>query len=334
MSAEPSPQGDRELWILDSLCATLSTTVYDGHTAEIMNTEELNTKFTVPDQLEFIAGKGGLPCIAIDNGAACALISIYGGQVLGYQPAGTTEEILFLSQKAHYEEGKAIKGGIPICWPWFGADPEGKGPAHGFARNRMWNVIKTEGSNDGVTKVTLGFSDSTATKKIWPHTFELTLEISVGQSLGLVLTTHNTGNQPFTITQALHTYFSVDEINQVKIAGLDGVNYLDKVDNFKQKQQTGDVTIAGEVDRIYTEAPPLLMIDDAARPRRIQIESSGNKTAVIWNPWAEITASMADLEEDAYQHFICVETANAADDAIEIAAGESHRLTANYRVVD
>lgn len=299
-----------------------------------MNIEELNAELAVPDQLEFIEGKGGLPCIAIDNGAACALVSIYGGQVLGYQPAGTTEEILFLSQKAHYAEGKAIKGGIPICWPWFGANPEGEGPAHGFARNRMWNVIKTEGSDDGVTKVTLGFSDSTETQKIWPHAFELTLEISVGQSLDLVLTTRNTGNQPFTITQALHTYFSVDEINQLKIAGLDGVNYLDKVDGFKQKQQTGEVTIAGEVDRIYTKAPPLLVIDDAARPRRIQIESSGNKTTVVWNPWAEITAGMADLEEDAYQHFICVETANAADDVIEIAAGESHRLTTNYRVVD
>ncbi len=299
-----------------------------------MNIEKLNAEFAIPDQLEFVAGDGGLPFIAIDNGAACALVSIYGGQVLGYQPAGTTEEVLFLSQKAHYEEGKAIKGGIPICWPWFGADPEGKGPAHGFVRNRMWRVIKTEGSNDGVTKVILGFFDSAETQKIWPHAFELTLEISVGQSLDLVLVTRNTGNQPFAITQALHTYFSVDEINQLKITGLDGINYLDKVDDFRQKRQTGNVTVAREVDRIYTDAPPRLVINDAARPRRIQIESSGNKTAVIWNPWAKITAKMADLDDDAYQHFVCVETANAADDVIEIAAGESHRLTANYRVID
>ena len=137
LPAEASPQRDRELWIPDSLCATLSTTVQDKHTAEIMNIEELNAEFAVPDQLEFIKGKGGLPFIAIDNGAACALISIYGGQVLGYQPAGTTEEVIFLSQKAHYEEGKAIKGGIPICWPWFGADPEGKEIGRASCRERV-----------------------------------------------------------------------------------------------------------------------------------------------------------------------------------------------------
>ncbi len=300
-----------------------------------MNIEQLNAEFAISGQLEFIQGEGGLPFIAIDNGAACALISIYGGQVLRFKPAGTADDLLFLSDKAHYAQGKAIKGGVPICWPWFGDDPENRGrAAHGFARNRMWRVIATEGSDEGVTHVTLGFSDSAETREIWPHSFDLCLEISVGQSLGLSLVTHNTGVRPLVITQALHTYFSVSDIHRLAITALDGVDYLDKVDNYSRKQQWGDVTFTGEVDRIYIGAPAVLEIDDAARPRAVQIESSGNKTSVIWNPWRDKTANMADLDDDAYQHFVCVETANAADDRIEIAAGELYRLTAHYRVVE
>ncbi|MCF6217251.1 MAG: D-hexose-6-phosphate mutarotase [Gammaproteobacteria bacterium] len=300
-----------------------------------MNVEQLNVDFAISGQLEFIQGEGGLPFIAIDNGAACALISIYGGQVLRFKPAGTTDDLLFLSDKAHYAQGKAIKGGVPICWPWFGDDPESRGrAAHGFARNRMWRVIETSGSDEGVTKVTLGFSDSEGTREIWPHSFELRLEISVGQSLALNLVTRNTGDKPLVITQALHTYFSVADINRVSITALDGVDYLDKVDNFSRKQQRGDITIAGEVDRIYTGVPAVLEIDDAARSRAVQIESTGNKTSVVWNPWREKSANMADLDDEAYQHFVCVETANAADDRIEIAAGESYRLTAYYRVAE
>ncbi len=300
-----------------------------------MSVEQLNAEFAISGQLEFIQGKGGLPFIAIDNGAACALISIYGGQVLRFKPAGTADDLLFLSDKAHYVQGQAIKGGVPICWPWFGDDPENRGrAAHGFARNRMWRVIATEGSDEGVTKVTLGFSDSEDTRKIWPHSFDLRLEISVGQSLGLSLVTRNMGDQPLVITQALHTYFSVTDINRVFITGLDGVGYLDKVDDFNQKQQCGDLSISGEVDRIYTDVPAVLAINDVARPRAVQIESSGNKTSVVWNPWRDKTANMADLDDEAYQHFVCVETANAADDRIEIAAGESYQLTAYYRVAE
>ncbi len=300
-----------------------------------MNIERLNSEFAIFGQLEFIQGEGGLPCIAIDNGAACALISLYGGQVLRFKPAGTADDLLFLSDKAHYAQGQAIKGGVPICWPWFGDDPENRGrPAHGFARNRIWHVLETEGSDEGVTKVILGFSDSEETRGIWPHSFDLRLEISVGQSLGLSLVTHNTGDQPLVITQALHTYFSVADIDRVSITGLDGVDYLDKVDNFNQKQQGGDVTVTDEVDRIYTDVPAVLVINDVARPRAIQIESIGNKTSVVWNPWRAKTANMADLDNEAYQHFVCVETANAADDRIEIAAGESYRLTAHYRVAE
>lgn len=298
-----------------------------------MTIKELNANFGIANQLEILEGKGGLPFISITNSSAKALISIYAGQVLSFQPVTETEDLMFLSDKAYYQEGKAIKGGVPICWPWFGPDPDGSGrPAHGFVRNRFWNVIATETTPAGETKVVLGLVDTEETRAIWPYSFELAIAISVGKTLRLELITRNTGTQAFSITQAFHTYFSVGDINQVKIFGLESKNYLDKVANGVQKQQQGAIEIASEVDRIYTHITEDLIIDDNKLGRRIVIASQGSKTAVVWNPWSEICAQMADLENEAYKNFVCVETTNAADDVVTIAPGETFQLVAVYLV--
>jgi glucose-6-phosphate 1-epimerase len=255
--------------------------------------------------------------------------------VLSYQPAGEPEDVMFLSAKAYYQDGKAIKGGAPICWPWFGADPEGKGrPGHGFVRNRGWNAIATEALSNGDIKVTVGLDDTVETQAIWPHSFSLRQEIVIGDSLNLSLITRNTGKERFTITQAFHTYFKVGDIAQAKVLGLNGCDYLDKAGGGNtQKHQTGDVTINAEVDRIYLNVDNTLTIDDAALNRRIQITSQNSKTAVVWNPWEKIAKDMADLEDHDYQRLLCVETTNAADDVVEVAPGGEFRLVANYRVV-
>ncbi len=299
-----------------------------------MPLEQLNADYSLTHQLTFVAGPGGLPMIEINNPLAKAKISVYGGQVLSFQPVGAAD-CLFLSEKAYYAEGKAIKGGAPVCWPWFGADPEGKGrAAHGFVRNRMWNVKSTETLEEGGTKVVLGLSDSEETRSIWPYAFEMAIAITVGTTLQLQLMTRNTGDQAFVLTQALHTYFAVGEIAQVEVLGLDGTRYLDKAKNGGggEKSQAGAVTVAEEVDRIYLDVPSELAIVDAALGRRINITSSGSKTAVVWNPWAEITAASADLTDDSYQKFICVETTNAATDVIEVPAGGDACLTATYGI--
>ena len=298
-----------------------------------MSIEQLNSTYGIAGQLKFVEGKGGFPIIKIENKTAKAEISVYSGQVLSFQPASEPEDLMFLSQKAYYQEGKAIKGGIPVCWPWFGSDPEGLGrSSHGFARNRLWKVWATEAMPNGEIKVRLGLVDSAETRKIWPHVFELAIEISVGTALNIELITHNTGEQAFSITQALHTYFKVGNINQVKVLGLENTKYLDKVDDFAQKTQQGVITISEEVDRIYTNVSPELTIDDAALDRRIIISSTGSQTAVVWNPWAEISAKMADLDDEDYQEFICVETVNAATEIVEIQPGSKYSLGANYRV--
>ncbi len=298
-----------------------------------MTIAQLNAEYSIAGKVEFIEGNGGLTMIRVNTPKAGALISIHAGQVLSYQPAGE-EDLLFLSSKAYYQDGKAIKGGAPICWPWFGPDPEGKGrPGHGFVRNRPWNVIGTEALSNGAVKVMLGLTDTAETQAIWPQAFNLTQEIVIGDSLNLALITRNNGSETFGITQGFHTYFKVGDITQTSVLGLQDCSYIDKVDNSAEKKQTGEVTITSEVDRIYRSIGNTLIIDDKALNRCIQILSQGNKTAVVWNPWEKISREMADLEDADYQRFICVETTNAADDVIAIAPGGEFKLVADYRVM-
>ncbi|MGF1535395.1 MAG: D-hexose-6-phosphate mutarotase [Elainellaceae cyanobacterium] len=296
-----------------------------------MSIDQLNADYGTQG-LQFKTGQGDFPIIEIENDSATAAISLYGGQVLSFQPKDEPNPVLFLSKTAYYREGKAIKGGVPVCWPWFGPDPEGQGrPNHGFVRNRLWDVVKTEAAGE-TTTVTLGVTASDDTRAIWPQSFDLAIEISVGKSLSMALITRNTGDAPFSITQALHTYFIVGDVTQVAVLGLDGKAYLDKVDGGTEKTQSGDVTVAQEVDRIYLDVPSELVIDDKALGRKIHVTSSGSKTAVVWNPWVEIAAKMGDLEDNDYQRMICVETTNAATDIVEVPAGEAFRMTATYRV--
>jgi glucose-6-phosphate 1-epimerase len=299
-----------------------------------MDIAQLNTDHGLADQLKIVEGKGGFPIIEINNAKASALISLYSGQVLSFRPKAEAQDVMFLSDKAYYQTGKAIKGGIPICWPWFGPDPEGLGrAAHGFVRNRMWNMVRSLTTTNGDTQVTLGLSDTAETQTIWAKAFELTLVVTVGESLTVELITHNKGDAPFTVTQALHTYFKVGDISQVQVFGLDGVQFLDKTDGGSEKTQVGAVTISGEVDRVYTNVTAAeLVIVDTSFDRRIHITAQGSKTAIVWNPWVEITAGMADLDDNDYKGLICVETANAAEDIVAIAPGAEARLVAHYRV--
>lgn len=299
-----------------------------------MNSEQLNQQYGIGQQVVFSEGKGGLPVIQVNNEQAKALISVYGGQVLAFQPAHAQQQLLFVSQQAYYQSGKAIKGGVPICWPWFGPDLEGKGrPAHGFMRNRMWEVISTALTPEGAVQIVLGATDTAETRAIWSRAFALQLEITIADTLNLELTTRNTGTQPCTITQAFHPYFQVGDIRQTSVTGLENTRYIDKVSDNMEREQLGAVTIDAEVDRIYQAVGSSdLVIHDQAWQRRIRITSKGNRTAVVWNPWAKRSAAMSDLGDEDYLRFICVETTNAATDRAHIPPNSEVKLTANYKI--
>jgi glucose-6-phosphate 1-epimerase len=199
-------------------------------------------------------------------------------------------------------------------------------------RNRHWNVTATESLPDGSTRVQLGLHDTDETREIWPHPFKLSIEITVGDTLKVALITHNSGSENIRISQALHTYFNIGDISKVQVLGLEGSEYLDKLEGFAQKTQSGPIIIDGEVDRIYKGVTSEVVIDDAALGRRIRIASSGSSTVVVWNPWLDIARSMGDLNDDDYKRMLCVETANAGPETVEIAAGGDYRLEAEYRI--
>ena len=300
-----------------------------------MNHFELNTQFAIANQLSFSQRNGDWPFIQIHNAHARATISLYGGQVLGFHPHHTTDDLMFLSERAFYEHGKAIKGGAPICWPWFGADVSGfNRGAHGFARNQLWRVVSTRELNDGATEVVLALNESPSSLALWPHTFELTSTITVGQSLKITLVTRNTSDTPMHLTQAIHTYFKVGDIGQTQVLGLENTQYIDNAvgGNREIKPQMGAIGFTQEVDRIYTHTPPTMQIVDTTWQRSIQIQATGSHSTVVWNPWVEIAKKSADLNDGDYQKFVCVETANAAEDSVQIAPNASHRLSAEYSI--
>lgn len=299
-----------------------------------MNIEQLNTDYGIANKVKFIEGEGGFPVIEITNEYAQAAISLYAGQVLSFQPIDQPENLMFLSSKAYRQAGKAIKGGTPICWPWFGPDPEGKGrSSHGLVRDRLWEMREVISTQDGFTSIVMGLVDTPETRAIWDYSFDLAIVVTVGNSLTIELITCNTGEAAFYLTQALHTYFKIGDIAQVQISGLEDTAYLDKVDAGKNKPQTGAVTFDGECDRIYLDVPSQLTIDDPVFNRKIKITAANSNTAIVWNPGAVVSAKMADLEDLDYQNFVCVETANAANEVIEVPSGGEYNLTANYAII-
>ena len=285
---------------------------------------ELNSAFG-NDSVEFIAGEGGLAKAVICNELAQAEVYLHGGHVAAFRPVGA-EEVLWMSKEAVFVPPKAIRGGVPVCWPWFG--PKKGFPQHGFARNREWTVRST---GDG--ELTLGLSDSDETRALWPHAFDLELTVVVGAQLRMELRSRNSGVEPIEVGGALHTYFTVGAIDHIAIHGLEDSEYLDSLVGGERKSQDGPVTFSGEVDRIYLDRATCTEIDDPVLQRRIRVGKEGSATTVVWNPWIAKSAAMGDFPNAGYQSMVCIETANAADDMHALQPGEEHVLTQTVELV-
>ncbi len=265
----------------------------------------------------------GFAYIEIENKSASARIALQGGHLFHYQQQGE-KPLLWLSQKSHFESGKAIRGGIPICWPWFGKNLTHKDlPQHGFARISPFELLESNEPDEHTSVVVLQLQSSEKTLLLWPFQFQLFLRITVGSTLKVALTTRNCDSQSFTVSSALHTYFAVSDISRVSVQGLNKVRYWDALTD-QIKRQQGDVLIGEEVDRVYQKTTESLLLRDAVR--EVHIRPEGSSSAVIWNPWKEKTRRMADMQEDAYKTMLCIETANALEDARNVLAGEEHSL--------
>ncbi len=299
----------------------------------VSHIEGLNRRFGIPGTAQIVAGKGGRPVVRITSPVAHAEVSLYGAQVLSWRPAGA-EEVIFLSDDSHWESGVAIRGGIPVCFPWFGNkadDP--KAPKHGFVRTREWRLDSLRADDDGsVTLVCLTSNDDT-TRAWWPHDFLLAYRIRIAQTLRLELSAVNRGAGPFRFEEALHTYFRVGRIQQTCVRGLDGIDYLDKTDEFRQKRQTGDLLIARQTDNVYVDTEGPVEIVDSSLRRRLRTEKLRSSNTVVWNPWQDGAATLSDFGENEWQSMLCVEAGNVMRGAATLAPGEEHTLRATISVL-
>lgn len=294
--------------------------------------EQLNGRFGIKGQVIFKEGAGGLTMIEVHNAQATATIALQGAHLLTWTPRGQ-QPVIWLSSAAKFAPGKSVRGGIPICWPWFGPHESEKSfPAHGYARTVMWQVVETEALASGATRLLFRLEGDETTAKMWSHDTPCDYQLTIGTSLEMELVTRNRGRTPVTIGQALHTYFDISDIREVSVNGLDGCPYLDKVDGFKRKQQEGSVTFSGETDRIYLDSTADCLIDDPNMERRIRISKRNSASTIVWNPWIEKAEQMGDLGERSYLGMVCVESANAAEDVVTLPAGGEHRLYVRYDV--
>lgn len=287
------------------------------------NTSRLNLP---ADVARIEPGAGGLSRIVITGPAADAHIYLHGAHVTHFQPKGS-EPVLFMSGKSLFAPGKAIRGGVPVIFPWFGpraGDPSA--PAHGFARTAEWELLDaTKDANDVVARLRLRSSD--ATRKWLPNDFELIYSVRVGASLELSLEVRNTSSAAFTFEEALHTYLAVGDVRTVEIEGLGGKTFIDKTAAQQRKTQQGAIRIESETDRVYLDTPDTVTAFDPAMGRRLSVAKTGSRTTVVWNPWIDKARAMADFGDDEWPRMLCIETANAADNAVTLAAGQSHRMT-------
>lgn len=292
----------------------------------------LNEAWGIKESLNFKLGLGDMPVIEISNALAQATISLQGAHILSFVPTGEAE-LIWMSADATFASGKSLRGGVPICWPWFGPHASDASlPGHGPARTVNWRPVASKSLPDGRTQISLEMEQSEQVKAVCGHDLTVQLTITVGKSLEISLQTKNLGDTNFTLGQALHTYFNISDVREVHVEGLDGCEYLDKVDGFARKKQEGVVTISQETDRVYVNTGNEMRIVDAGMERVIVIRNQGSASAVVWNPWVETANKMGDLGHDGYLNMLCVETANALDDVVELAAGSTYTMATEYSI--
>ncbi len=272
----------------------------------------------------------GFQTITIENRSAAAKIALQGAHLFHYQAKGKAA-LLWLSETSFFETGQSIRGGVPICWPWFGMPKDDMTlPQHGFARTSLWEYMDADETDDETTQITLQLTHSTESLALWPHKFKLILNITIGKTLSMSLTTENCDDKAFEVTSALHTYFNISAIENISVEGLDQHRYLNALTG-KYNLQNGNIIIDREVDRVYQKvSSPLFLID---KKRTIEINNEGSSSVVVWNPWIKKCARMSAMKDDAYKSMLCIETANAFEDTRTIQPNQSHTLTTTYKEI-
>jgi glucose-6-phosphate 1-epimerase len=305
-----------------------------GKVGKVTQSSIAGVDFPIQPQLSIAKDENGLEYIEIDNDLATAKIALQGGHIMSWQPKEQEHPVLWLSSNARQEKGRSIRGGIPICWPWFGAHPTDSTLCpHGFARVIPWQLIEAEPTRHGATRLTLQMTETAESRRQLSYPYLLSMTITIGDTLRIELSTTNKSSNPFMVGEAFHTYFNVSDIAKVKVKGLEDTLFADKVFNYERRLQHGDITFNGEFDRVYLNTTADCTIEDAGLNRRIRIGTSRSQSTIVWTPWADKAEQMADMgSKDEWRTTICVETGNALDNAVIISPNKTHTMSVEYSV--
>ena len=285
--------------------------------------DKLNENFGIEGEIKFTKQPNDLISLIVSNKFANAEICLYGAHVTSFRPHNS-REVLWMSPKSVFKVGKAIRGGIPVCFHWFGPHKtDSEKPQHGFARLMYWDVVETA-NRQGETLIRLQLCSSDETKAYWPKDFCAVLSVKVGKTLEVSLTVTNPSVESFEYTCALHTYYNLSSIQNITIVGLQGVNYHSQLEPGEFIQESAKIEIKKAETRHYHNTASTCLIEDTIFERTISAAKAGSKTTTVWNPGKESCAQMGDLPNDAYLTFVCVEAVNAFDDVIHLAPDESH----------
>lgn len=292
----------------------------------------LNEKFGISGIAQIAAGSGGLPRVQIGTPSAKADIYLHGAQVTSWQPARTAD-VIFLSEKAQWQDGKAIRGGIPVCFPWFRAkadDPQA--PAHGFARTKEWQVESISMAENEAVCARFSIASDAGSRKWWPFEFRLEYAITVGKVLKLELKMNNTGGKALRFEEALHTYFRVGDVREVRVRGLGGLKFLDNRDGNREKMQAGELVLEKQTDNAYRNASGPVEIVDAVVGRRLTTVKHNSNSTIVWNPWRDGAAGMSDFGDEEWTSMLCVEGGNIMSAGVDVGPGDSHTMAVSIEV--
>ncbi len=264
--------------------------------------------------------------LVVENNLGRSVISLQGAHLMSFQPAGKPE-MLWLSPQCVLQAGKPIRGGIPLCLPWFGPSADGK-LQHGFGRIMEWSPVAVEACADGSTRIALELAGDASVSTLWPHAFRFRLEAVVGTNLKLVMSAANLSTTDAPFAFAFHTYFAVPNIADVRVAGLENTTFIDDTDKTARKVQHGEVAITAFTDRVYLDVPAVQVLKIPTGNVRIE---SGAKCAVVWNCWDK-DKNVADIGEGNHAGYLCVERCDVADRGVTIPAGGNYQaaMTLSY----
>lgn len=269
--------------------------------------------------------ESGLEYLAVNSPLCQAKIFLQGAQLTEFIPVGKSN-LIWVSQAEDYMEGKPVRGGIPICWPWFGVHKNSDWPIHGVARKLLWRADSVEETATEI-RVKLTLPMLQVDEQYWPYESTLAVEFVLSDQLTVQLTNTNTGKQAFTLTQALHSYFPTPEISNTTVDGLQGASYIEFGEGpFAQTEVVG---FARETDMVYTQATATQTINTPAGI--IEVKRENSQSCVLWNPWVEKSKRLSNFNDEEYHTMLCLEAANVMEDAVHLEPGQSHTLSTSIR---